>query len=341
MSISLSLSCPGCEQVFLAANCSPTNPVQCPHCSSQFQFADLAAAEIAPVGDFGNLDGAAEIAAVVEDHKSRQTLSMGLIAVPVVLTLLAGYFVIFAQSTDTPPEATSAKTDSVPEPTKPPEYFDRAFAEVKRIVAQAHWSEMMDDVREPDRIRPLMEWFYNKVPVKPINLRSYDNAVYFEEEGRKFVTMKIVTEGYKRATAVVEETETGFKLDWETTSGVTRLQWEEFNRTTPQEAEVMRVEVMRSSLTDRYYYAAKLNPANAMGVRLWSDNRSESLYAVVPLNSPLAAKLQKSLDSNVAGENWSQSVKMMLKVSFPDDRTPLDRVELTDIVQEGWLVSSN
>lgn len=340
MSVSLSLRCPTCQQVFLAANCSPSNLVQCAHCSSQFRLGNLAVAEVAPVGTFGKLDGDAEKREIEEQQKSKQSVSMGIVAIPVVLTLLAGYFVIFSQSGK---EAASSVSplEELNEPRKPTRYFDEAFVAVKRMVGEESWMNLVKDVREPERVQPLMNWFYTKVPIKPVKLVSYDTPEYFEVNGEKFVRMNIVTDDFRRAIAVLEQTPEGFKLDWETSSGVHQLQWDDFRDTKPTKKTAMRVEVRRSSLPDRYFHAANLSPENAMGIRIWSDKRSASLFAVIPLNSPLAEQIQETLDSGAPTKNWSQEIKMMLEISFPQSREPEDRVEVASFVQKGWLISGN
>ena len=207
----------------------------------------------------------------------------------------------------------------------------------RNVVVLFHASKTIDErlahVREPERVRPLMDAWYGKN--KPmVDLDGIQNisikvphSKMIEDQGRNFVILAMSVHDSGMRMYAIEKTGEGMKLDWETAVGYQPMPIDEFKEKRPTEPLPFRVKMKATG----YENAFDLEKNRLLEVELSYPGRPEfKLYAVIDRKEEWAQPLFSAFDQGLA-----PSVIANLKYADPEGNDPL-QVEIDSIVADTW-----
>jgi hypothetical protein len=132
-----------------------------------------------------------------------------------------------------------------------------------------------------------------------------------------------------RRIVALEKTPGGFVFDWESFVGWCEVPWEKLATVRPLEPVVLRARVD----DDDYYNHAYADASRFGCYRLSSFDETHVVYGYVERRRQLFADLQSRTKLN-------QLVLATLKVRFASAAGPPNQVEITELVEDGWVLKS-
>ena len=210
-----------------------------------------------------------------------------------------------------------------PVPGPPPASAElHALKVLEKFFGAADVEEKLATVRDPERIRPMMEDYHVKrghpfptmgrvSPGKPVNF-GHRQCVLFEVEpfsGPRF-PVSVEWDGFRYA------------VDWESLTAYGTMDWSQFCADKPPEAQVMRVYL--GSLLDSMRPPG--TPADCRPFRVEHRDSDMSLMAVA--GPDLSAVLEKQ----VAGKR----VPLTVEIRWNSEAATRGAFEILRIVSEGW-----
>ena len=239
-----------------------------------------------------------------------EALVLGGIIVAVLLILL-GWGVI------QPPPAT-APAPPVPKPSAPP----RPAAEHARKVLEKYFEgadlgEKLASVRDPERVRPMMEDYHGKRghPFRTMGRVSPGKEVVMGE--RMLVFFEVEPFSGPRFPVAVAWDGFRFAVDWESLTAYGTMDWEEFVERKPEPAQTMRIYASAAAEGMR-------PPGVEEGLEIFLVEHRDHSGVIVAVADPAAGD---SLAAKVKGKR----VPMTLEMGWKDGVCEIRR-----IVAEGW-----
>lgn len=336
----VTVECPRCAVAFLAPDVSASNRVQCPNCAGQNPLEScrrVGAEGIRQRGIDAIRSEREEKAGILEFAGVRQTKLLLGIGIGVVAVGLGSYAAVslgFGRAVaENEWELERVARVSAEEKAR----FDGAFAAARRALAQPDWRMLLQGARARERVLPMAQWVYGRVPYEPLLLTGYQ----FPED------MMVGEDAFVRFYVRAEEVESGFwlrlqnsgygwLLDWEALGHHTREHWNAFVRERPALAGEYRVHIQRSSVPDRHFFARGFTgESDAFGVRIWALDPENAVHAVVPAGSAAESGLADTV-------RWEVEEGYIVRMKWPEGATTVggyDFVDLLDVVQQGWHVT--
>ncbi|MDB6073708.1 MAG: hypothetical protein JWO89_1348, partial [Verrucomicrobiaceae bacterium] len=184
-------------------------------------------------------------------------------------------------------------------------------------------------VREPERVKPLMDEYYAREPMPQIVFRSLGKMVRVEESGYRFGYVQVLLDTVSPVTLIIEErTDGNFRLDWECLVRYGELAWTDFLRLKPEEPRLMRVKASRPA-------SPPPNGSKAEWIELRHSVDSGTVLACFNRDDPLLVSLVSQLNQG----NW-KDVPLTLRLSFlpPTDQASGDKTLISGVEGKGWLI---
>ena len=151
-----------------------------------------------------------------------------------------------------------------------------AYAAAKAAIEAPDWKGMQQHVLATDRVGPLMQWFYAKHPqgYQVRKVSGMDHEVIDLVHQPSTATLRLLTnDGVLHV--LLQKTEQGWKLDWESFSNVYSVLWAAFLKGEPDLPKElpMPLEIEtcpRSTLVPSWFTSTGIDPANiGRAVRLY------------------------------------------------------------------------
>ncbi|MGI9242069.1 MAG: hypothetical protein ACR2RV_14795, partial [Verrucomicrobiales bacterium] len=188
-------------------------------------------------------------------------------------------------------------------------------------------------VRDPNRVKPLMEeWYAENEPMVDLTGRknipvAFGKTKVIEDHGRRFVILSMSVADSGVRIYAVEETDGGMKLDWETAVGYQQMPLEKFKEERPTTALPFRVKVKPG---DYYNYGFR-DEAKFRCVELSYPGRPEfRLFGYIDRSRESAQELIGQLDMGLAPS-------LIVNLKYPGGEIRDDKqVVLDSIVAETW-----
>lgn len=186
-------------------------------------------------------------------------------------------------------------------------------------------------VRHPDRVRPLMEAYYQGKPIT--NSRRVEikllQPVTLDNRGN-FWMVSVVLESGKNSNLLIEILESGqARIDWETLVCHQPMPWDEFTTTRPAGTSLdFRV----YAETDNFFSHEFADSNRWTCFRLTALDSDNSVFGYAPADGEVAATLQQLLQQN-AGHRAS----LILRLSIPQGLQSRSGVMIEKIVSPRWL----
>ncbi len=207
---------------------------------------------------------------------------------------------------------------------------NRFLAMAQEIVAREDWRAMIPDIRQPERVQPIMRHFYARKPHEPVKLLTTAEPAHVHV-GNSHIWQAIAqdADGNSRFIAFEKRGEQ-WRLDWEAFVNMAHENWQAFKKERPASPTILRVIMTRCSPLQSELSDARLPRENALGVRLWQKNRTDSLVAIVEKDSFLGWQIEENVP-------WNAGALFIVEASYPIDSQARERVRIDRILQRRWL----
>ena len=232
------------------------------------------------------------------------------------------------------PENTSYLDDKGVDVTKKSvedyEKFDPIQIEdaVKGFLTSDSIEKRLAFVRDPDRVKPLMQKYYGDEEFEPEGFEEL-NRTEIRHLGA-FLTSFVRIGDFSSGPIAVERIGDGdqisYRVDWESWVGYCEMSVEELFRRKPTEAKLMRIILRRGSYYNYGFSDDRVWAACRLGFR----NSDRSLLAYARRDSKEGAVLTELLQN-------TDSVPYTLKIRYPENARSGDQVEIVELLSQGWI----
>ncbi len=201
-------------------------------------------------------------------------------------------------------------------------------ATVKEFFEARSITEVLPLVRDARRVRPLMEEYYARQPFVKRQWKSMGWAMPVEEPGYRFAYVQALFEEAPPVHVVVEESDSGFLVDWESSVHYSEMSWSNFQSQKPLEPKMFRVLASRPDETEG------LRSENQQTtLKLKHPQEDGVIYAHFETNDPRFRPLLQQLDLC----KW-KDVPLILRLCYPGPTAAkTNEVDIASVEGKGWL----
>lgn len=197
---------------------------------------------------------------------------------------------------------------------------------LRKFLQATDWKQRVLLVRNKLRAAPLMDIYYSNNADGPMAFDSIIEGVEVSPEFAKFV---VVFQGGLRRTAIVEHTNVGPRVDWESFVGAGEMAWSAFLEAKTATPKLFRVLVSPAGHFENQFGDPSV--LKCYSLRNISEPGAKVVYGYVDKTSALAKELDYYLQ-----QSGDETVPMILQLKFPMDATVDFQVWIQQFVQEGW-----
>jgi len=191
---------------------------------------------------------------------------------------------------------------------------------------------MVPLVRSRARVERLMAEYYLEREFEPVVLAAFEDPVTVDVSGTTYMQLRVETAGGVRRWVGIEQADDGrFLFDWELWVDIVRVEWQRFVDDRPSVPQTLRVTMARHSPQARYLVDTGLDREDARGVRLWLDNKTEPLLAILSMANAADVAVWEEI-------SWNLGRRVVAEIAFPEGAKELDRVRIHRIIQPRWLL---
>ena len=194
-------------------------------------------------------------------------------------------------------------------------------------------------VRDPDRVLPLMEEYYKKLPIVSEQIRS--SVVESSVMGKNGVLWRVKArdkDTYGSIYLLVETQKDGTsRVDWETDVVYQPSSWSSFKSTKSTEGHVFRAMVQTAQLDGFHGFEfSEYNKFRCFKVTL--PGSDDYLWAYTEIGSKEDAKMLSLITSGGRRNiNTNRAIPVMLELRYPERGQSARCVHLSRLIQAGWL----
>lgn len=219
----------------------------------------------------------------------------------------------------------STAIENLPQKQQEIEKLIKEFFESTRI------TEMLPIVRDARRVRPLMEEFYQRNPIKKRFWRGISWIMPIDEPGFRFAFVEVMFDNSLPIHVVVEETPSGFLLDWESSVQYSEMGWKDFLVERPDQPKMFRVIASKldgipDDPTDEQISVLQIRHPHEQG----------AINARFDVKNPRFAPLLKQMKLN----HW-KDVPVTLNLYFPTTNAVSNELQISGVMGKGWLNLAN
>ncbi len=221
-------------------------------------------------------------------------------------------------------------------------YEPANFTEIEETLTHFFTADTLETqllwVRDPERVRPLMEKYYENHPVKLVSgfrQLKIKSPTPTETAALHMVDVVLEPSQWQRR-LVVEQEESGYKVDWEVAVGYQEQSWASFQETQPTTPKAFR-----AILLEGQYYNYQFSDRSQY--LCWEIVHPQEpdllLYGYTSMDSPLTDFLMRETTIKASGRRRGPSV--IVNLAYPENPQDSSQVLITDLVQKGWVHLDN
>lgn len=211
------------------------------------------------------------------------------------------------------------------------------FAKMEQVVtaflAAGTIEERLKYVRHPDRIRPLMEDFYRDHELKTYTFELVANYMSASLSRRPFIALSVRTKEDTSLPVLLEDSEEGLLVDWESFICYNPLTPEEFLEVRPAEPVKMRV----YASYDNFYAYEFAEESEYICFRLEFRDSDTRLFGYVKRGTTVEQKFHDLFGSQ--GRNLRKP--LILALHFPEGGRGRRSVVIDDVESPLWAYAVN
>jgi|UniRef100_UPI0037835FB7 hypothetical protein len=184
-------------------------------------------------------------------------------------------------------------------------------------------------VRDPQRVRPLMENFYRNRSLEHREWKSLGWILPVEEPGYRLGYAQAVFGDAEPVSLIIEELgDGGFRVDWESSVRYGEIGWNEFIQTQPATPKLFRVIASKP----RHAPSAEA-PQGSEILEIKHPEEDDVIYAYFDRQDPKFQPLLQQLQTG----NW-KDVPLTLRLCYPGPAGSGKSVRIADVEGKGWLI---
>lgn len=204
---------------------------------------------------------------------------------------------------------------------------------VRGYYAADQISEKLKYVRQPERVRPLMEKYYQQQPVVKEEFHQLEKYGALNIDKVPFVYARVQMEnGTSRDVLLERLADESFKLDWEVDVHYQPLAWDGFIELRPSEPLVMRVAVK----PDSFHVYQFRDSSKYDCYQLTAKGSDHYVFGYVVKGSEVSIQLRQIFMRVKQLANTSPE-PMMLQLRFPEGSSQGNCVHIDRIVAPRWF----
>ncbi|BCU78717.1 hypothetical protein [Luteolibacter sp. LG18] len=207
---------------------------------------------------------------------------------------------------------------------------NRIISAVKAYLAADNVDKLVPLIRQPERVRPLMESWYSRHPLVPgrfVQLETFQPLTLAARASFWRIACKVDT-GTTRQFLVEEMPDGKVAIDWETDVAYQPMDWDTYAKERPQGSFEFRARVEPGFL-----YSHEFSDSNHwLSFRLTTVRAEETLYGYVDRQSETAREIQLLIEKNA-----NAPVALVLKLSTPPDLKSPRGVVIEKVLSPHWL----
>jgi hypothetical protein len=207
-------------------------------------------------------------------------------------------------------------------------FYQRLEDRVSSYVACASVEELLECVRDPERVAPLMRDFYAENPLVPEEFVSMDQLSPMTYKNRSFWMLRAETSAGYRFLLVEQTDDDDGRVDWETDVCHQPMPWERYIKERPTGSFDFRVSVR----ADNYYAHEFADQSVYRSLRLETRGSKERLFGYVLKGSEEERSVMAVLGRTL------RSMPMMLRIEFPEDAVGKRSVLITEVISQSWCL---
>lgn len=194
--------------------------------------------------------------------------------------------------------------------------------------------EKLENSRHPQRVKPLMEKFYQQHQLAPREFVIFENLSAFALNSLPFVRAIISTDEEGKVLYLEQLPDGRFLIDWETDVGYQPIAWSDFLDQKPKQAVSMRVWVNK----DNFYAYEFSDETKYQCYRITDPHKEGHVFTYVERGSALMSAIERNFDE---GAKVGEQVALMLQIRYPDSGNSKRCVMIDRLVEDSWIHSKS
>jgi hypothetical protein len=184
-------------------------------------------------------------------------------------------------------------------------------------------------VRDPQRVRPLMENFYQQHPFESREWKNLGWVLSVEESGYRLGYAQAIFDNAEPVSLIIEElADNSFRVDWESSVRYGEIGWDEFVRTQPAAPKLLRVIASKPRHTP-----STEAPQGSEILEIKHPEKADAIYAYFDRQDPKFQPLLQQLQTG----NW-KDVPLTLRLCYPGPAGSGKSARIADVEGKGWLI---
>jgi len=206
--------------------------------------------------------------------------------------------------------------------------YERLEGRISDYLASGTIEERLKHVRDPERVAPLMDEYYEEVPLEPDELISVDGLQILTVGKATFWMVRVKTSKMVRVLLVQQTDDDDALIDWETDVCFQPVPWERYVAERPEGAFDFRVTIR----LDNYYGYEFSDESIYRGFRLTARNSETHLYGYVRRGSEVERRIVSRLRLE------KRPTPMILRIEFPKGSAAKRSVLISEVISESWCL---
>ncbi len=183
--------------------------------------------------------------------------------------------------------------------------------------------------RDPSRVRPLMENYYESHAQQPLEWKSLGWVLPVEEEGYRLGYAQAIFANAEPVSLIIEEKDDGsFRVDWESSVRYSEANWEEFIKTQPTAPKLFRVIASKPQNSP-----PDSPPMGSEVLEIKHPDDNDVIYAYFDRKDPKFQPLLQQLQTG----NW-KDVPLTLRLCYPGPTGNGKNARIAAVEGKGWLI---
>lgn len=206
---------------------------------------------------------------------------------------------------------------------------------VRHFFNSSSLDEKLKHVRDPERVRPLMESYYRREKMPSYTWQSLGWTLPVDEQGYRFGYVQANFSDAPPVSMIVEELENGsFRVDWESSVRYGELAWQDFLRMKPAQPTLFRVIASKVESTLVPNSLAKHTESGGELLEIKHPAEEGIVYAPLNTKDPQLAPLISQMQTG----KW-KDVPLTLRLCYPGPAAGQDAaVRIAGVEGKGWLI---
>ena len=277
------------------------------------------------------------------EAKEQKTVPMGWFVLlgAILLGILGWVFVQSVTSSDEEQESAEISADGGPlgkaAEIEAKKVAETHFKETENVLTGFLGAETLEEklkyVRHPARVRALMEDYYERNELKPIQFKQIVEYQMFPLGNYPFLALKIELENGIEEAVLVEDSEDGQLVDWESFVCYQEISIDEYVARRPT-----RSVTLRAYVSEDYFHSYDFESAEKYASYLLRFRHSEEIMnAYVERGTELEQKFRKMFPK----DSQKRTEPLILKVRFVEGGKSPRSVLVEDLVSIKWAYAED